>query len=223
MKLWTKPTTFFCINSLLVVILGLSGCEGAHKADGPVATSSTNGSSTEIATGGDTKTGAGTASGAKQETTGLKKRLTEEKGIMAAFPRGSVNIYAERANAGDFDAQVRLAICHYIGAGTPEDKGEAKKWFAKAAEANDKKAQYCLAYMLENGEGGPADKREAFIWYKIAAEGRNPYSSLAEREIKRLSVAFDQVERDRIEKHVQDWFNLSKFRKTRAEKTRRSY
>lgn len=170
------------------------------------------------------KSGDATALGEEQlPDGGLKKLLIDEKGILGAVPRASVGIYTDQAKAGDVDAQTRLAVCYYIGQGVEENKGEAKRWFKTASEANDKKAQYCLAYLLEHGEGGPEDKRDAYLWYQIAAEGHDSYSKRAEDEVKRLSADFDEVEKERVRKEVLDWFNLSTHRKTRAEKTRRSY
>ncbi len=205
--------------SLLVCSFCLSACGTASNTDGPVRQSVDSGGSSTTA--GNTAIGAGEKQ--VEDTAGLKKRLIDERGILYAAPRASISIYTEQAKAGDSDAQTRLAVCYYVGQGTEENKGEAKKWFTSASEANDKKAQYCLAYMIEHGEGGSADKREAFLWYQIAAEGTGKYPSLADIEVVRLSSDFDQIEKDRIKKEVLDWFNLSKHRKTKAEKTRRSY
>lgn len=169
-------------------------------------------------------TGSATTVGAEQVADGsLKKLLVDERGVLAATPRASVRIYKDQANAGDVDAQTRLGVCYYIGQGIEEDKGEAKKWFAKASEANDKKAQYCLAYLLEHGEGGPEDKREAFLWYQISAEGHDSYAKRSEDAVNRMSADFDAVEKERVRKEVLDWFKLSKQRKTKAEGFRRSY
>ncbi len=164
-----------------------------------------------------------TSDGLDDSNKSLRQRLIDDKGVLGAVPRASVGIYSEKAKAGDTDAQRRLAVCYYVGTGTTENEGEARKWFKSASEANDKRAQYCLAYMLDKGEGGPADKREAFFWYQVAAEGQGGYAGLAEKEVARMSADFDQVERDRIKKEVLAWFNASNLRKTKAEKSRRSY
>ena len=209
------------IVAVLVVGTCLTACGKATSVDSPI--NSAPRKTLEDGVKSDNSSSTATPGDALLQDGDLKKLLVEEKGILGAVPRASVGIYTDQAKAGDVEAQTRLAVCYYIGQGVGENKGEAKKWFTTAAEANDNKAQYCLAYLLEHGEGGPADKHDAYFWYQIAAEGHDRYSKRAEEEVKRLSADFDEVERGRVRKEVLDWFNLSKFRKTRAEKTRRSY
>lgn len=210
----------FKLSRLIAILLILGGCLSACNTSPHIEHEQ---SSSEMAP--ETKSGdSATVPGAsKTEESGLKKLLIEERGILGAGPRASIGIYTDQAKGGDVDAQTRLAVCYYTGQGTDENKGEAKNWFAKASEANDKKAQFCLAWLLEHGEGGPEDKRAAFLWYQIAAEGHEKFSELAQQEVNRLAPDFDNVEKERVRKEVLDWFNLSEQRKTRAEKTRRSY
>jgi hypothetical protein len=210
------------IGVVLIVGTSLSGCNTAPRIEHSVNSSADSKPATETTLKGDGENA--TAIGAQHMgDSSLKKLLIAERGILGAGPRASVGIYSEQAKAGDIDAQTRLGVCYYTGQGIEENKGEAKKWFASASEGNDKKAQFCLAYMLEHGEGGPEDKRGAFFWYQVAAEGNDRFCKLAQEEVDRLSTDFDQLEKDRVRKEVLDWYNLSKYRKTNAEKTRRSY
>jgi len=153
----------------------------------------------------------------------LMDLFLKDKGIMGHGPRGSVNIFKESAASGDVDAQKRLAVCYYIGAGTQMDHVSARKWFRKAADENDKKSQYALGFMNEYGEGGPVDKREALKMYLTASEGHDQYSALAQKATLRMLKDFPKDEAVKVKKEVVDWYNLSNQRKTKREKKRRPY
>src|SRR5688572_4544907 len=100
--------------SLIVCSICLSACGTANNTEVPDAKT---GDSTPTA--GNTASGAGenaTTIGAQhlEDTVSLEKRLSQEKGILAAAPRASISIYTEQAKAGDSDSQTRLAVCYYI-------------------------------------------------------------------------------------------------------------
>ena len=50
----------------------------------------------------------------------------------------------EAAEAGDPDAELRLASMYYRGEGMEQDYREAAKWYRKAAEQGNAEAQYRL-------------------------------------------------------------------------------
>lgn len=74
------------------------------------------------------------------------------------------------AEAGDAQAQFRLALMHDAGEGVIKNPALAAKWFHKAAEQGHVEAQYNLATMYDSGHGVTQDYTEAVRWYRAAAE-----------------------------------------------------
>ena len=71
----------------------------------------------------------------------------------------------------DATAQFKLGVLHHSGRGvTPQDYGEAAKWFRKAAEQGHSEAQFNLGQMYDQGQGVPQDFGEAAKWFRKAAE-----------------------------------------------------
>jgi len=78
------------------------------------------------------------------------------------------------ANAGDPEAQNRLASFYSFGAGgAPQDYREAAVWRRKAAEQGHVRAQYLLGAAYRRGQGMPQDDVEAVAWWRKAAEQAN--------------------------------------------------
>lgn len=71
----------------------------------------------------------------------------------------------ERAEAGDVEAQFRLATAYDWGEGAPRDGDAALRWYRRAAEAGDAEAQNSLGSALQ-AEG---KYEEAKQWYERAA------------------------------------------------------
>lgn len=95
----------------------------------------------------------------------------------AAMRRGdyatSLQGYAERAAAGDVDAQNILGIHYYLGLGVPQDFARAAELFEQAALANHADAQRNLAIMYMNGYGVARDNQRAYGWFFQAHSGGN--------------------------------------------------
>jgi TPR repeat protein len=73
------------------------------------------------------------------------------------------------AEAGDPQAQFRLALMHDAGKGVKQDSAKAARWLQKAAEQGHVEAQYNLATMYDIGHGVAQDYTEAAKWYRTAA------------------------------------------------------
>src|SRR6056300_1423521 len=73
-----------------------------------------------------------------------------------------------KAELGDVNAQIRLAIKYYFGQGIPKDNEQAVYWFTKAAKQGDTDAQYLLGTMYDSGQGIPENEEMAVYWYTKA-------------------------------------------------------
>jgi TPR repeat protein len=85
----------------------------------------------------------------------------------------SSRVYAERAAAGDVDAQNILGIHYYLGLGVARDFERAATLFEQAALANHVDAQRNLAIMYMNGYGVPQDNQRAYGWFFQSHSGGN--------------------------------------------------
>ena len=75
-----------------------------------------------------------------------------------------------KAEAGDAESQIRLAMCYESGKGVPRDEAEVLKWARKAADQGDPIGQNILGRYYFNGTGIPQDHEEAVQWFRKAAE-----------------------------------------------------
>jgi hypothetical protein len=76
------------------------------------------------------------------------------------------------AEQGNANAQYKLGEAYYDGAGVPQDRQQALRWFRAAADQGHAEAQYSLGFIYQLGRGVPADGAEAIAWYqKAAAQG----------------------------------------------------
>jgi TPR repeat protein len=83
------------------------------------------------------------------------------------------------AEAGDVDAQRRLAGRLRLGLGAPRDEAGAFLWLQRAARAGDPEAQVAVAASYQLGEAGPRDVVAARRWYERAALGGHVGAMLA--------------------------------------------
>ena len=76
----------------------------------------------------------------------------------------------EAAEAGDAEAQLRLASMYYRGEGVEQDYREAAKWYRKAAEQGHAEAEYRLGETYFWRQGVEQSPAKAALWYRRAAE-----------------------------------------------------
>jgi TPR repeat protein len=74
-----------------------------------------------------------------------------------------------KAEAGDVDAQYKLAALHKAGKGTAKNAVEAVKWYRRVAAQNDARGQSMLGVMYTNASGVKRDYDQAIIWFRKAA------------------------------------------------------
>jgi TPR repeat protein len=85
---------------------------------------------------------------------------------------GAMRLTRQAAEAGNPEAQLRLALSYDKGTGVPRDPKEAFKWYAKAAAQGEPAAQAELGGMYENGAPVPENwDLAAKLYYNSAMQG----------------------------------------------------
>jgi TPR repeat protein len=109
------------------------------------------------------------------------------------------------AEAGDHDAEHRLAMMYVAGQGIPDpDAVTARRWLRAAAEAGVPVAQSGYGEFLLNGTGGEKNPTEGIEWIKKAAEQSwsNAFLSLGQIYYHGLGV-------EKHEAEARHWFGLA--------------
>ena len=81
-----------------------------------------------------------------------------------------IDTLTQRAEAGDAQAQFRLAGRYEDAVGVPCSPERALRWYRAAARADLCEAQVALGTMLALGEGIEPDYAEAWVWFTRAAD-----------------------------------------------------
>jgi TPR repeat protein len=80
-----------------------------------------------------------------------------------------VRWYRRAADAGNADAEFKLAELHLAGRGVPQDGAQAASWLERAARRGNRPSMFKLAYVCNKGASGlPADMPKAINWYEQA-------------------------------------------------------
>lgn len=95
-------------------------------------------------------------------------------------------LYRQLADAGDRQAQTRLAWMFEVGRGVPRDLKEAAQRFEVAALAGEAEAQYALAVMMRTGKGRDRDLVTSAVWLQRAADQHHP-AAMAALQSNRLA------------------------------------
>ena len=109
-----------------------------------------------------------------------------------------------KAEAGDADAQYKLAQMYVKGAGTEKNDAAAAPWYRKLAERGDPRGQSMLAVFYTNARGVPRDYDEAIKWFRKAAAQNSSHAqyNLGYMYAVGKGVAKDDVESAR-------WYGLA--------------
>ena len=83
-------------------------------------------------------------------------------GVQAQTP--FVDALRARAEAGDAEAQLSLAVGYAIGNIVAQNDAEAVRWYRRAANQGHADAQLSLGFKYEDGQGVPQDYAEAHMW-----------------------------------------------------------
>jgi TPR repeat protein len=84
----------------------------------------------------------------------------------------------EAGEAGDVDAQMKVAQLYMDGGPIPADHAEARNWYQKAADRQNPEAARKLGEMYRNGDGGKRDVKKAMELWKIAEREGDPLTPI---------------------------------------------
>jgi len=70
-----------------------------------------------------------------------------------------------KAEAGDTEAQIQVALAYDVGKGAPRDRNSAMKWYRMASDGGNAEAQNSLGSILQDEK----KYRDALSWYEKAA------------------------------------------------------
>lgn len=106
-----------------------------------------------------------------------------------------------KAEAGDVNAEYKLASMYARGFGTPKDDGIAVMWYRKVAAKNDARGQSMLGVMYTNARGVDRDYEVALQWFRKAAAQKSAH---AEYNLGHMYAAGKGVPAD--EKESAAWY-----------------
>lgn len=119
---------------------------------------------------------------ALEQPAGSRSRFQQAEWLGASGRHAeAADLYRELADAGDRQAQTRLAWMHEAGRGVDRDLPEAARRFEIAAVAGEAEAQYALAVMLRTGRGRERDAAQSRLWLGRAAAQDHPAATAALR------------------------------------------
>jgi len=105
------------------------------------------------------------------------------------------------ADAGDSDAQARLALIYLKGDGVAADPAAALRWARAAAETGQPVAEYLMGVFYNEGKVVRADDEAAFTWFSAAATKGNL------KAMHSLAIAYAQGQGTaKDEKQAAEWF-----------------
>ncbi len=108
------------------------------------------------------------------------------------------------ADAGDSDAQARLALIYLKGDGVAADPAAALRWARAAAETGQPVAEYLMGVFYNEGRVVRADEEAAFTWFSAAATKGNL------KAMHSLAIAYAQGQGTaKDEKQAAEWFKCA--------------
>ena len=111
---------------------------------------------------------------------------------------------AAEAESGDPQAQFRLGMAYYKGAGVERDPALALKWIQKAADQGYAQAQYTLGAMHHAGRGALQSFPLALKWFEQAAQQNHAEAQFSLGAMYRSGQG---VPVDKSKAYI--WFNLA--------------
>jgi TPR repeat protein len=104
----------------------------------------------------------------------------------------AVKAWQPLAEAGNGEAQTKLASLYFQGLGVPQDYAKAAHWSRLAADQGDAVGQGSLGSMYFLGTGVPQDYIQAHMWLNLAAaQGDRGGQLLRDKVVKEMT--FDQL------------------------------
>ena len=147
----------------------------------------------------------GLSLGKNSLTSGANAATADAAQIDGVTPRhnaeGGLSRMTALADAGDADAQARLALIYLKGEGTATDPAAALRWARAAAEAGQPVAEYLMGVFYNEGKVVKADDELAFSWFSTSATKGNL------KAMHSLAIAYAQGQgTPKDEKAAAEWF-----------------
>jgi hypothetical protein len=95
-----------------------------------------------------------------------------------ARARDGLALCKAAADAGDRDAQVKVADIYFKGGPVPADHAEARKWYQKAADQQHAESARKLGEMYAKGDGGKRDTKKAMTLWQAAEKQGDPLTPI---------------------------------------------
>lgn len=121
--------------------------------------------------------------------------------------RTSLNVWMEKAQLGDAEAQTYVGEIYEKGLGLPADYKTALSWYLKAADQSFSRAQINIGYLYEKGLGVKKDPVAALNWYRRASGIKDDdieYSSAVEAKASSLAQEQNDLLRQEIKRREHD-------------------
>lgn len=131
--------------------------------------------------------------------------------------RTSLNVWMEKAQQGDAEAQTYVGEIYEKGLGLPADYKTAMSWYLKAADLGYSRAQINLGYLYEKGLGVKKDPVAALNWYRRASGIKDDdieYSSAVEAKASTLAQEQNDLLRQEIKRREHEIKSLHSSLKT---------
>lgn len=131
---------------------------------------------------------------------------------LSLTPSGSdytINLFLNKANEGNVEAQYQLGQLYLRGNGTLQDFEEAVKWFQLAAEQNYAPAQYELGLLYHLGQGVSIDNEKSYMWLNLSAAAGLEQATLARDKVTRLLSSKQLIQ---AQKAAREWLNSRKIK-----------
>ncbi len=122
--------------------------------------------------------------------------LSAGPGWAADYDAEDFKAAKKEAEKGEVAAEAALGLMYHLGQGTPQNYGEALKWYRRAADKGNVTAQNGLGVMLFNGLGTTVNYFEAARWIQAAA---NQGHAAAQMNLGRMYATGKGVPRNQNE------------------------
>jgi hypothetical protein len=125
--------------------------------------------------------------------------------------RTSLNVWLEKAQLGDAEAQTYVGEIYEKGLGLPADYKTALSWYLKASDQGYSRAQINLGYLYEKGLGVEKDPVAALNWYRRASgitDDEIEYSSAIEVKAATLAQEQNDLLRQEIKRREHEILSL---------------
>ena len=117
-----------------------------------------------------------------------------------------VDALRARAEAGDAEAQLSLAVGYAIGNIVAQNDAEAVRWYRRAANQGQADAQLSLGFKYEAGQVVPQDYAEAHMWFNlVAARETGGRREFAVRERDRVADLMTPTQIAEAERRAREW------------------